>query len=617
MLKTDIILSLKTYYNDNPKLVYYKKCISKMNEQNDVISKISSSPELLESIRIELLTNNYHIYLSNKKQNNCSFRKIKLDDNAMNRYLHQVCCISKFNNILQLTEQNIVPELNLKRKDKLKKLYIIISKNNISDLHELKNIYELSGYICGLATFEMIKYQHMDRIIDFINNGGDSLVKYTYLDKYLLMQQTYPWQEREKMLVTSGAVFETVGLTYTRDIDMLYITEKEPVEAIEIARTIKTLNRKIDLIILASDNSWYNKEGDTYAYQKTWLTYQMPQLGRASDIFEVLCNPLFNMSFMGIKFMNLDINIKRILRKSNSNSLTDLIMLEKINKYPIKDFCIPNMTLRQDTLSIFDDITINCIQHKIKKNLKKFYNYDADINDIKKRIHRCITQENYNIDLAFSDIDTGIIHKFHSEIIEMICNKYCKNVKNLLNIGMDHITNYNLMNISHIDYIEATLDSIIKASMRTTKYDVIIFQYTIQYMIDNIDNLIKNISNIANNNCIIIITCIDGKKAIHDMKMSEGEIIIRNHNKEEIFIIAPFVINNNNNNIIVYFKGKSQSISVSSIEKIVNIDILIQKFTHKHFILIDRNNFINYNTKSKTQNKISSYYASIILKYNI
>jgi SAM-dependent methyltransferase len=115
------------------------------------------------------------------------------------------------------------------------------------------------------------------------------------------------------------------------------------------------------------------------------------------------------------------------------------------------------------------------------------------------------------------------------------------------------------------------------------KYDVITFQFTLHYMMNNIDVVINNLKKVMNSPCKIIITCMDGNK-IHSDFQRYKYIEVRNR-QEPIFAIIPMYdtkkdIPEKDNNIIVYFKG-AYGVSSGSIEPIIDINKLIRIFKGK------------------------------------
>ena len=661
MYKVDILNSLSEYYKNNPKLVFYKQCIDKMNnhiyESNGLLSELKFDEYLLESAKITILSNikKYHVYLSNKKEDKCTNYLISTSDEIKDKLLHQLVCITDYNNILSLEKQQNIPKIDFKNS-----MYVIISDKieKIKNSYELKNLYEISGYIFGIEIFNILKYQRLDRIIDFIHNGGEGTELYILLNSFAELLKTYDWQKRERIMIQSGAMFQSIGLTYTRDIDLLVLAENNtPEEVKKIDVNYSDAKMDIDAAILANDGEWYTGQ-TVFKYKKNWFTYILPSLGGAEDIFEVFSNPKYYFCFMGIKFMSLDLNVKRFLSRSNPNSLTDLVMLEKINNYTIGDrLCIPNMTVRQGKIIVFNEKIMDYVHKTIKQKAKEYYNFDISIDEVKKIIKKCNLQA-FDIYKGKNiyDPDTSIVKRFHLDVKQQIFYKYCKDVNYLLDVGSGQLTDaqfWNKVGIKNVIGIEPSIDSIKKGMERLekygtktniklingvgnadwktddkykpifdNKYDVVTFQYTLHYMMYDIETVMKNISQVIRRGSKVIITCMDGK-LIHNELNKYGKIEVRN-SQEPIFAIFPQYDHTQHtiprqNDILVYFKG-AYGVASGSIEPLVDIDRLINFFNNNGFKLLEMKKFLDYNSKNKDkmssiQKRISYYYTSLIFEY--
>lgn len=669
MYKADILDSLHKYYNDNPKLIYYNECICEMNNHkfNDdgLLFRLKHNNHLLESIRINLCYNldKYHIYLYNKRKNNCTNYVLKLNDDIVNKLLMQLVCITEYNDILSLAKNINIPNISFTKKEDKNYICFIISnkpKKFKHNVYEFKNLYEAGSYIFGIDTFTMLKYQRLDRIIEFIDKDGKSSKKYGMINDYLSYLKTLDWKLRERIMTFSGTMFSAVGLTYTHDIDLLILNENKPYT--NTKAIINDINKlkpiEIEPHILANDGDWYRDGMAVYKYQKIWFNEVLPSLSGANNIFEVVANPKYNFSFMGMKFISIDMNIKRFLQRANPNSMADLIMFEKINGYKLgESLCIPNITIRQGKLTVFDEKTINNIHLVVKEKVKEFYDYDIPLQKVKNILKRCNLQS-YNIYKGKNiyDPDTSIIKRFHLDVKQQIFYKYCKNIDYLLDVGSGQLTDarfWNKVGIKNVICIEPSIDSIKKgldrlekygtatniklingvgdvdwksdkkyAPIFANKYDVITFQYTIHYMIYNIDILINNILQVTKKGTKIIVNCMDGL-LIHNKLQKHGRIEIRN-DQEPIFAIVPLYDHKQSNlpknsDVLVYLKG-AYGVASGSIEPLINTNALIKKFDENNYRLLEIKKFLDYNSQnknkmSKIQKEVSSYYTSLIFEY--
>lgn len=669
MYKRDILQSLKNYYEENPKFKFYGECINKINnftfEKNGLMRKVSPNEYISESIRITINDNlkKYHIYLYNKPKKNCTNYLIKINDDIKEKLLTQLMCITEHNNILSLPnikiDYNEMPAFKNNRDRNL--IYVIISrkpKKFKEKSYELKNLYEIGGYLFGVHIFDVMKYQRIDRIVDFINKNEECGKAYIALDQCLKkFQSHFNWKQRERIMILSGVVFATIGLTCTADIDTLSLKElNDKSYAEKFAKEMEGLHDMIETHVLANDGHWYTTKG-LYEYKSIWFTHSMPGFVGADDIFEVVSNPKYHYFFMGIKISSFDMNIKRFLTRSNANSLTDLIMLEKINKYQLgENLCVPNLTIRQGTISVFNNKTIEDLQHNIKKKIKLFYNVDMSLDEIKSIIKKC----NLNAFDIYKgknmyDPDTSIIKKFHLNVKEQFFYRFCKNTEYLLDIGSGQLTDmrmWNRVGVKNVVGIEPSIESIKNGIKRIEKYgtktkitmingvgdvdwksddkykkifdqkyDIITFNYTIHYMINKMDILMNNLLQTVKKGTLVIITCMDGNMIQNEIKKN-GKVEVRNK-QEPIFAIIPtdeYIQNNKTGSVLVYFKG-AYGVASGSTEPLVDIYEMINTFKKNGFRLIEKRNFLNYNSKYKNemsdiQKRVSGYYISLVLKYD-
>jgi SAM-dependent methyltransferase len=670
MDRTDIISSLQEYIRRNPKLVYYKECLAKIEElphNNNIIKVIPNDALCLEAVRIHICYNidRYRLFIYDKPKKNCSYVKHSVTEDVFDKLIYQLVTIKKHNSIMGLADKTMkVPKFAFKQKDDKQIFYLLIRERKKpitfkNKAFELENLYESMGYVLGVDTFKLLYHQRLDRIVDFIEKGGESRHLYELLDNYLKLMQKMDWKDRERMLVHSGPIYQALGTTYTRDIDILVVEETKPRhEVLQMIQQVKKTGDDFDLCALSNDGAWQGSDGTVLRYRSTWFTTLLPALGGAMDIFETVSNPTHYFMFMGIKFISIEMNIKRFLQRSNVGTYVDLLMLEELNNFNLSSIlCIPNMTVRQGRLVVFDDRKIEQLHTDIKCKLQEYYKKDVGLDEIKKRIKRCMQQsfEIYRGPIV-KDPDTGIIKGFHLTVKEEIYAKYAKNANYLLDVGSGQLTDlrfWNINNVKHAFGIEPSIHSIEKALERiekfgsttevkivnsvgnvdwtidpkfkelvSNKYDVVTFQYTIHYMLNSIDLMINNLKAVIKKGTRIIITCMDGNK-IQGTFVQCGKVEVRN-DQEPIFAIVPMynpkqVTEFNGKEILVYFKG-AYGVANGSVEPIVDINKLISKFAQNGIKLLERRNFLDFNLPLKhkmrhNQKQVSGYYMALIFEY--
>lgn len=322
-----------------------------------------------------------------------------------------------------------------------------------------------------------------------------------------------------------------------------------------------------------------------------------------------------------------------------------------------QDICIPNLAINNNQIIVYDDNYKNKLFESIQNILEKEHNIKMSIFDISKIIKKCDIYKGKSI----YDPYTATIRHFHLDVKEQLYYKYCKNIDYLLDIGIGKSTDMQFINkigVKNVIGIEPSVESIQLGKERQLKfnsnsktnldiingfgdedwtkdikynkvldhiYDVITFQFTIHYMMYNIEILMKNILRVSKKNTKIIITCMNGK-LIHKDLNKNGKIEIMNSRKEPIFAIyGQYDFKDNNqipkqSDILVYFKG-SYGVVNGSIEPLVDIDRLIRFFNNNGFSIIEMKDFLSYNSKNKEkmdniQKKVSYYYTSIVFEKN-
>jgi SAM-dependent methyltransferase len=681
-LITELINYLKEYKID-PKYTFYKDAYNKLIElKGEIITKnekhekhenhrIQQKTYLLEPLRIYLLSDknkDYRIFLSDKKYIGCVYVKYTLTKEELNNFITLIKLSEEYkSNILKLKDIDLTNSTNLFNMinmSNLNKIYLNICKESemikIEDnkIYNIKNLYDSLSFLLGIESIKILKYQRLDRIKEFLNNS-DGLKVFNLLQEYNDYLHTLNYQERDNYIVHSGSVLEAIGTTYTRDVDV--IVNKSNSDSNNVRNFIETMDKKykeIDINVIDKNGEYHTKDlKEPLKYKKNWFTYQLPAMDGATDIYDVIINPVFNFTFAGMKFFNLNLTIYRFLNRASSSSMTYMIMLCDINKMEIKDkICLPNMTIRQGKIVIFYGEYLEIYFKRVRDKLKEYYNKDYTIDELKKIIKHC-NKEGFDIYKGeqVKDPDTNLIKYFHIMIKENILGKYANNCNYLLDIGSGKLTDMRIwdrLNIKNVVGIEPSIDSIEMGNAKIkkfgfrgkidvingvgdddwqsiekynialkNKYDVVTFQFTLHYMMNNIDTVIKNINKVIKSKTKIIVTCMDGNKIQEEFRKYK-QIEVRNK-QEPIFAIIPFYkvtenIPEKDNNILVYFKG-AYGVSSGSLEPIIDINKLIKMFEDNGIKLLERRNFADYTIPIKNklypnQLRVSSYYMSMIFE---
>jgi len=535
---------------------------------------------------------------------------------------------------------------------------IISDKIELQDYIEIKNYYDTLSFLLNIESLNILKYQRLDRIKEFLLDPKGFKI-FEILQSYNGMIHGMTFEERDKYIIHSGTILEALGTTYTRDVDVIVLKpDIQPDIAKEIIRNINNKYVDIDLNIIDKYGEYHVKENEEpLKYKKQWLTYQLPASDGASDIYEVSLNSKFHFFFIGIKLFNLNLTFNRFLQRASISSMADLLMLYDINGIDIRNkICLPNLTVRQGKIKLFYGEYLEIYFKSLQKLLKEYYNKDYTIEQLKKEIKHCNEMgfDIYKGEMV-KDPDTDIIKFFHILIKKEILKKNASNCKYLLDVGTGKLTDMRIWdeyNITNVVGIEPSAESLKLGEERikkfgfkgqlqlingvgdddwtldekykqvlANKYDVITFQFTLHYMMNNIQTVISNLKKVMLPKCKIIITCMDGNKIQNDFNKYR-HVEVRNK-QEPLFAIFPMykgnIIPEKDNNILVYFKG-AYGVSSGSFEPIIDIIKLINILKENKINLIERKNFADYNMDIKkrlhpNQLRVSGYYMSLIFEY--
>jgi SAM-dependent methyltransferase len=329
-----------------------------------------------------------------------------------------------------------------------------------------------------------------------------------------------------------------------------------------------------------------------------------------------------------------------------------------INDKNSEKLCIPNMTIRNNQITVFDDKTKTKLFKDIQNQLKTEHDTEMEIDDIKQLLKNC-DEEAFDIYKGKSIYNpyTARIRHFHLDVKQQLIYKYCSNATYLLDMGSGKNTDaqfWNKARVKNVVGIEPSKESIRFGYERLKKfkqigpnktqinviegladedwvtdkkyepvlehkYDAITFQFTIHYMMYNMEIVMKNILKVSKKGTKVVITCMDGQ-LIHEELHKHNKIEVR-RGKEPIFAIFSKYEHlekelPKRSDILAYFKG-TYGVSHGSIEPLVDIKRLIRFFDNNGYTLLGQKKFLDYNSKNKQkmdncQKKVSSYYTSLV-----
>lgn len=604
--------------------LFYEKCITYLSKIEKPIYKITDNEYILEAIKLYICEHfedeKYYYYIGNYNQsielitNEMIVRRITISDNAKNNLLRQLYALETddFDNVISDEYPKLEPNPDSN------KLLLIISPNKISNTNLLEIKKKVSVItLLGIEIFDMLEHQNFDRFSKYITSEKkDHKNSMSLYYKLFDVQKKMDDDMRERIFIISGYIIQVLGTTYTSDIDVLYYSKGDTTERIKKITKIFSEDEVYDLKIIDKND----------IYMKL--------------VRERMVDPNHYFYFMGIKLQSVSFFMKESYLRPYHTTFTDLIMLNKVNNYDI-NICVPTITNLEDSKRIIvnNKKNIKKMILYIQKNLKSWHDLHLPYKDIKNILKRCTDPKHITLQLVtgHSPITTYIDEHFNY-IIGCMMSKYFSE-SNLLIMGVktskdikyfstdskiemknkiNNITivesSKRLLNIitkvidrykfnSHIDVISGNINEKwsdeYKLIHEKKPYDNIIFNFTIHKVIDSMDNVLQNISNIDSDETTIIITCLDGEKV---------EKILSGTNKYEIslndnilFGIYRYDKKDDKDQIVVYLKS-AHEYKNGSIERIVHTNDLVKNFKSINYEPVLNTNFLDI-TNNKCMDK--------------
>jgi hypothetical protein len=539
-----------------------------------------------------------------------------------------------------LLSNDFIINYNLIQKSEKYDIYICIDTKNLkyNDYQIIPKNINLASLtqLFGIENINILKYINIDRSFQLqeTKEGKNSDHQMDLYKKIFLKSNEY---EKYSSVVLSSMILYIIGTTTAMDIDPMIYNVMDNKEIKEIAN--KMSNNNIDYILLNKNNIWYWEKTKSNAY---WMTYAISEewvksVG-ASNIQELFFNSKYHFYFNNIKFTSLELEISRLFKRNSPFAYVDLYALKKFNYPTLKLECkMPQLRKRCGRITCIDINTYKKTIKKIKTFLYDWHKIDVTIKELENTF-MCDEINPYNKYLK--NVNTANLfdnlRKYHQYIKSYYLEKYCKNINILLDVGSAHLKSlkfWKKYNIKHIISLEPSKDlynfgskvierndfakkrvKYIRAvgekdwlsgnaglnndskkmliNLKKIKADVITFEFSLHYMLYNIDSLMKNINNFSKRNTYVIIHCINGN--LIEENMTKNDKISVYHNKEEVFYIKKQYKNSDEyKKVDIYFKG-AQGLNNVVTEYVIYPNYLINKFIEYDFKLIEFTKFLDH-----------------------
>lgn len=542
---SDVLRSVDEYKIIHPHYEKYSTYLRNAIKRGvDAVGRIST-PEMIEAVRIHLSSQTRCTLVISEDSDDMKNRSFCVLEGNTEKWMCQLRCLCARGRIFSL------PAYYKKLQDTVLHVGFELDPITVSKsctvLEIDGNVYEVVSLLLGVEQHEFIEYQRLDRIINFIQNDPQARRYFSLLDRFLKHCRTLHWQERERLLVFSGAVFSALGTTYTRDVDLLYVAEhRHKQELQKVFEEFFRIHHDIEPTVLLSDLNWYTGvNGMRFEYKNRWLTLVLPQISGADNVFHCMSDPTHFFFFGGLKFLSIRLNIFRFSQRSSPDSLADLIMMHRLTNYPVRDIlCLPTLTIRQGSPRIFYS-HIDSIVNRVHMKIKKYYGEIVPKKRIRKYLPYCEIKE-YDINrLDGKPIRDPITWRVEVALFEQENNIIARgsSAGRILQVGVSERRPF-----SDIVYSESSINRLYRSnrSNSTTTYSdpnstwdvskspyrLVLFHLSLHRFWGEKARLRQNL--IATEAPIVIVTFLDGDKVDTALQEQNGQFQIRDR-QEPVF----------------------------------------------------------------------------------
>ena len=660
IIKSDDIIKYIIEFNKNYSIKLYDKVINyfKNYEIKNIINE--NENELLGIIIYLFLNKDKYkvgIIVNSSPNKNTVYRHLKMSNSIFGNFIYSLKSNNFIINNNFNTENNINKENNIyicinTKKVKNENYSIIPNNMNLSSLTQL----------FGIENINILKYININRCIELKKTIEGKNSEHE-MENYKKIFENNNEYEKYTSVVLSSMVLYIIGTTTAQDVDPMIYNVMDNKEINKI--TNKMSNNKIDFILLNKNNVWYWEKTKSFAY---WMTYAISdewvKSCGASSIEDIFFNTKYHFYMNEVKFISLDLQISRLFKRNSAISYVDLYALKKFNYPEMNLKCeISPLQKRSGKILFIDKDAYNKMIDQIKRYLYLWHKINVTINNLKKTfIYKEATPYNKYLKNTNTSNIFNNLRQYHQYIKSYYLEKYCKNCKILLDVGSAHLKSlkfWKKYNIQHIIALEPSKDlyntglKIIKKdsfaqkkityiravgeknwisgnaglnknskkllmNLKKTKVNCITFEFSLHYMIYNINTLIKNIKNMSNKNTYIIIHCLNGD-LIEKKLFISNKISVYKDNMEVFYIKKKYKDSDINKKIDIYFRG-AQGLNNIVSEYIINPTKLIDIFIKNDFKMIEftkflDHNFLNYNLQ-KYEYEVSSLYLTYVFCKN-
>jgi hypothetical protein len=291
--------------------------------------------------------------------------------------------------------KNLVVYFYNKKQDKFiddiffmkKRIEFIINHQNIISIGENnKESILYASLLLNPSNFEYFNLMNWDRFLTLGNSGKIMIEK---IRDYLLRNISHP-MDMKRFLIFSSMILYLYGLRKPNDVDILgYDLPKPYGKTASLYNTFGSSNKRIlniGELQVRGYRDW--RVGCSKEYLNEWFGYEWANLFGARNMEDMIFNPRYYLSLMGVKILILKGDMERRIIRYRATSYADIIgynfyLRDKIKieeppyKYIIKG--------EEKSYETEEDIII--LLKKIKNYLKNRYNIKLSMKNISIELH--------------------------------------------------------------------------------------------------------------------------------------------------------------------------------------------------------------------------------------
>lgn len=183
--------------------------------------------------------------------------------------------------------------------------------------------YSYASLVLNPSNFLYFNEALLSRFIEFENDAGKLL--FLGIRNYLVKH--VDTIDLKRFLLFSGLIFYFYGLRRPSDIDIIIYHNPEPTGGLKMIA--EKYPKGGEHILGVGDNNFRGygewKVGEKQEYLEQWFLKEWPNHFGAKDYEDMIFNPRFHITIMGIKLITMEADIERRRRRFRAAAYADLI----------------------------------------------------------------------------------------------------------------------------------------------------------------------------------------------------------------------------------------------------------------------------------------------------